>query len=81
MEHRPLEHLAGSEAYRRRTRQAALLLLLACALLFVLAIGYELSFAGLAALVLTLVGGCWIAIRLLRHRWARSRGGVGAGDA
>ena len=81
MEHRPLEHLAGSEAYRRRTRQAALLLLLACALLSALAVGYKVSLAGLAALVLTFVGGCGIAIRLLRHRWARNMGGVGAGDA
>lgn len=79
MEHRPLEHLAGSEAYRRRTRQAALLLLLACLLLSVAAIGFKLPLAGLAALVMTFAGGGWLAIRFLRDRWARSMGSVEVG--
>jgi hypothetical protein len=79
MEHRPLEHLAGSTAYRRRTRQAASLLLLACLLLSALAIGLKLPLAGFAALLATFAGGGWIAVRWLRHRWARSMGdGIGS---
>lgn len=71
MEHRPLEHVAGSDAYRRRTRQGALLLLPACVLLSAAAIGFQVPLTGLAALGATFVGGGWLATRWLRQRVAR----------
>jgi uncharacterized membrane protein len=74
MQHHPLDHVAGTDAYRRRTRHAALLLLLACVVLSGAAIGFAVPLTGLAALCLTFGGGAWLATRYLRARWARSMG-------
>jgi hypothetical protein len=74
MQHHTLDHIAGTDAYQRRTRQAALFLLLACLALSGAAIGFAVPLSGLAALLLTFVGGAWLATRWLRARWARSMG-------